>query len=170
MYEISEHKNSLGRLLMVNASSVKPSNNNQDFFLALLLFADVLRIKSIRMYFPDEKDPFIVCDHFLFVWKSFDLEEDFSCVRWRPWSLFIGLGPSCRGKKRGGLVRGSSGGRGKGSSVSSTHYSLPSIRSLKHSRYSGISEGRLLNVLCCTLCLSFILEKLPTNGKLRGFA
>ena len=37
MYEISEHKNSLGRLLMVNASSVKPSNNNQDFFLALLL-------------------------------------------------------------------------------------------------------------------------------------
>ena len=62
------------------------------------------------MYFPDEKDPFIVCDHFLFVWKSFDPEEDFSCVRWRPWSLFIGLGPSCRGKKRGGLVRGNSDG------------------------------------------------------------
>ena len=113
MYEISEHKNSLGRLLMVNASSVKPSNNNQDFFLALLLFADVLRIKSIRMYFPDEKDPFVVCDHFLFVWKSFDPEEDFSCVRWRPWSLFIGLGPSCRGKKRGGLVGGTRVAGGK---------------------------------------------------------
>ena len=169
MYEISEHKNSLGRLLL-STTTIQCKTFQQQSRLLFGAPAFVLGIKSIRMYFPDEKDPFIVCDHFLFVWKSFDLEEDFSCVRWRPWSLFIGLGPSCRGKKRGGLVRGSSGGRGKGSSVSSTHYSLPSIRSLKHSRYSGISEERLLNVLCCTLCLSFILEKLPTNGKFRRFA